>query len=71
METHEIVDKLESIVTETLPEATGRKWENQSVSDLVVKYKVRVPLLVFIAKFSYLTNNLIQCQYTSVTILMF
>lgn len=58
METHEIVNKLESIVTETLPEATGRKWENQSISDLVVKYKVTVPLLVFIAKFSYLRGDL-------------
>lgn len=42
METHEIVDKLENIVTEALPDLTGSQWENQSVSDLVVKYKVRL-----------------------------
>jgi len=40
MEMHEVVDKVENIVKGTLPEATCGQWENHSVSDLVVKYKV-------------------------------
>ena len=43
MKTHEIVNKLENIVTEALPNSD--EWQNQSVHDLVVKYKVR--LVVF------------------------
>ncbi|KAJ7333813.1 54S ribosomal protein L50, mitochondrial [Desmophyllum pertusum] len=38
MKTHEIVNKLENIVTEALPNSD--EWQNQSVHDLVVKYKV-------------------------------
>ncbi|KAL9981026.1 hypothetical protein ACROYT_G009680 [Oculina patagonica] len=38
METHEIVNKLENIVTETIPNSS--EWQNQSVQDLIVKYKV-------------------------------
>ena len=40
METQEIVNKLENIVTETIPNSS--EWLNQSVQDLVVKYKVRL-----------------------------
>lgn len=40
MKTHEIVNKLENIVTEALPNSD--EWQNQSVHDLVVKYKVRL-----------------------------
>ena len=39
METHEIIDKLENIVTEAIPDA-GDKWQNESVGDQVIKYKV-------------------------------
>lgn len=38
METHEIVNKLEHIVTDEIPNI--QEWQNQSVQDLVVKYKV-------------------------------
>ena len=38
METHGIVNKLEHIVTDTIPNI--QEWQNQSVQDLVVKYKV-------------------------------
>lgn len=48
METHEIVDKLESIVTETCPETSSGELENLSVSDLVVKYKVRLSIIIII-----------------------
>lgn len=40
METHEIVNKLEHIVTDAMPNI--QEWQNQSVQDLVVKYKVRL-----------------------------
>ena len=40
METHEIVNKLEHIVTGEIPNT--QEWQNQSVQDLVVKYKVRL-----------------------------
>lgn len=49
METHEIVDKLESIVTETFPETSSGELENLSVSDLVVKYKVRLSIIIIIS----------------------
>ena len=38
MKTPEIVDKLENIVTDVIPDSD--KWQNQSVKDFVVKYKV-------------------------------
>ena len=41
METHEILDTLQNIVSEVVPDVTRDQWESQSVSDLVVKYKVR------------------------------
>ena len=45
METHEIIDKLESIVSETLPKSkTGGKWERESIIDIVLKYKVIILL---------------------------
>lgn len=41
MEMHEIVDKLESIVSETLPQSKkGGKWDQESVFDIVHKYEV-------------------------------
>ena len=40
LETHEIVNKLEHIVTDEIPNI--QEWQNQSVQDLVVKYKVRL-----------------------------
>lgn len=40
METHEVLDTLQNIVSEVVPYTTGDQWENQSISDLVVKYKV-------------------------------
>lgn len=42
METHEILDTLQNIVSEVVPDVTCDQWESQSVSDLVVKYKVRL-----------------------------
>lgn len=45
METHEIVNKLEHIVTGEIPNT--QEWQNQSVQDLVVKYKVRLVHLWF------------------------
>lgn len=42
METHEILDTLQNIVSEVVPDVTRDQWESQSVSDLVVKYKVRL-----------------------------
>ena len=42
METHEILDTLQNIVSEVVPDVTHDQWESQSVSDLVVKYKVRL-----------------------------
>ena len=50
MEMHEIVDKVENIVKGTLPEATGGQWENHSVSDLVVKYKVKHAVVTEVSK---------------------
>lgn len=45
LETHEIVDKLESIVSKTLPQSQkGGKWEQESVMDLVLKYEVIILL---------------------------
>ena len=42
METHEILDILRNIVSELVPDVTSDQWENQSIGDLVVKYKVRL-----------------------------
>ena len=45
MEIHEIVDKLESIVSETLPQSKkGGKWDQESVIDIVHKYEVIILL---------------------------
>ena len=42
METREILDTLQNIVSEVVPDVTRDQWESQSVRDLVVKYKVRL-----------------------------
>ena len=42
METREILDTLQDIVSEVVPDVTRDQWESQSVSGLVVKYKVRL-----------------------------
>lgn len=45
MEMHEIVDKLESIVSETIPQSkNGGKWDQESVIDIVHKYEVIILL---------------------------
>ena len=40
MKKQEIVERLENIVTEVMPD--DENWRDQSVKDLVLKYKVRV-----------------------------
>ncbi|XP_068750385.1 uncharacterized protein [Montipora capricornis] len=42
MDAQEIVDRLESIVAETLPQEINNhgKWDKQSVADIVLRYKV-------------------------------
>ena len=47
MEAQEIVDRLESIVAETLQQEINNhgKWDKQSVADIVLRYKVMPYLL--------------------------